>query len=314
MLLQLLQIDVNNMAQFATITNQINTVINSLQKGIISDVTSFARALGLFGAILTLLVYYQKCQINGDPIVFKELYPLVIIVIALSSFPFIASTIDSSAGFLQSAVESSVNKVQKNDLANAKIEEIRKSNKENNSKDDSSLSMAEGFANDITGGIQKSINEAIMTFFLGFLTLLMYIVTFVFNILFTFKKMILYVFGPFSIGLSTIPIYRKSGLNWLNSYFTVAIAQVLSTIFLILYNAVTNSFITTMPSQLGFLGIAIMTLVLLIFCSLMISLIFKSEQLAGKLMALDTTSTASGVAGGAIKGAAQAASKMITKI
>ena len=311
MLIQILQVDI---AQFATITNQINTVINSLQKGVISDVTSFARAIGLFGAILTLLVYYQKCQINGDPIVFKELYPLVIIVIALSAFPFIASTIDTSAGFLQSAVESSINTVQKNDRANAKIEELRKNDKEINSKDESTASMIEGFTKDITAGIQKTINAAIMSFFLSFITLLMYIVTFVFNILFTIKKMILYVFGPFSIGLSTIPIYRKSGLNWLNSYFTLAIAQVLSTIFLILYNAVTDSFISTMPSQLGLDGILIMTLVLFIFGLLMMSLIFKSEQLAGKLMALDTTSSAAGVAGGVVKGASQMASKMITKI
>lgn len=314
MLIQLLQMPIINGMEIYTVTNQFNTVINSLQKGVLSDVISFGRAIGLFGAILTLLVYYQKCQISGDPIVLKELYHLFIIVIALSAFPFLTSTIDTSAGFLQSSVESSVKKIDNKNSIDFKLREIEKNNAKKDEKNISTGNIITQYVGDVTDGIEKSIQKIIISYLINLLSITLYIVTFIFNILFTIKKMILYVFGPFSIGLSTIPVYRKSGLNWLNAYFTLAVAQVLSSLFLILFDTMMNSFIQLMPDELGFSGIITLTVLLIIFALVIIGLIFSSEKLAGKLMALDTTSTAAGMAGSTLKGAAQTASKMITKI
>jgi len=315
MLIQFLQIpSSNDLVDIYTITNQFNSVVNSLQTGVLSDVISFGRAIGLFGAILTLLVYYQKCQISGDPIVLKELYPLIIIVVALGAFPFLASTIDTSAGFLQSSVESSAKRIDNKTKADLKLREIEKNNAKKKENSASTGNIITQYVGDVADGIEKSIQKAIMGILISLVSVILYVVNFIFNMLFTIKKMILYVFGPFSIGLSTIPIYRKSGLNWLNSYFTLAIAQVLSSVFLILYDSITNSFIQLMPGELGFNGIITVSILLMIFGIIIIGLIFSSEKLAGKLMALDTTSTAAGMAGSALKGAGRAATRLITKI
>ncbi len=311
----------NYVGDYQSFTATLNTIINTIQSGVISDVNSFGRALGLFGAIYTLIIYYQKCQINGDPIVLKELYPLFIIVVALSAFPFITSAIDRTGLFIQMGITKSVNQEDLTKKVQAHLAEINKSNEQNNTTKDSTNSsffsnVADAVSHPIdtaTTGMTRAFNYLILGIATGSLMLIITLVNLIFNILFTIKKMMLYLFGPFSIGLSAIPIYRKSGLNWLNSYFALTIAQAIASIFILIFRSVAMTLISSLPSQVGVITIVLITFLLYAFAALIIGMIFNSEKFAGKLMALDTTSSASGVAGGVLKGAAQVAKTAITK-
>ena len=326
MILTLLQSQTANLTDPTSILATYQNIINALQSSLLVYVISFGRGIAMFGVLFTLLLHYQQSLASGHPFDFKKLYPLFIIFFALLLYSQVTFMFDNLGIFLQGMIDKGFQKVGANASGVEFSNKLQGSMNSFSAKAGIDTSYAPSAAAQLSTSttaaktsdasvsiwnLSKWLNQFVLGLVGGICLAVVALVSLLYNILFSMKKIILSIFGPFSIGLSAVPIYRNSGLNWMNTYFVTVIAQAIANIFLLLYKAVVFTLFNKMPDTFDIGGLIVMAIMLVALGIITIYIIKDSDKMAAKFMALNTSGSVSVAAGDAMKGAAGLAKKFI---